>query len=140
MTNRFIAVARFTDEDEENSYGHRGKAARDYEYLLPESATGSEKFAVVTPSSRTTLGDMKLVRIKEIKSVAEQEFPGDLKPVVAAFDTDEFLVWSQKLAKRKSLMVQIEKKVSERSKIAQLEALAGDDPDARMLLDALKAL
>lgn len=146
MTQRFIGLCRFVEEDgekygEKSMYGHtKASEKRDYEYLLPEGATGEEKFAVVSPSNKMTLGGLKIVRITAVRPTTEQEYAGDLKPVVAAFAVAPYLEWTEKLAKRRALMIQVEKKVSERSKIAQLEALAGDDPEARQLLDALKAL
>lgn len=135
--SRFIAVARFAEDDE---YVHQASQRKDYEYLLPVNATGKEDYAVVCTADTISIQKMKIVRIKSVKEAVEQEYPGDLKTVVAAFSAEDYKTERTRLAKRRSLLVQIEKKISERTKIAALEALAGDDPEARALLDALKAL
>jgi hypothetical protein len=134
---RYIAVCRFVEDDE---FARQPSQRRDYEYLLPSGATGDEDYCVVCTADTISIQKMKIVKIKSVKAAVEQDYPGDLKTVVAAFSTRDYIAERTRLAKRKSLLVQIEKKISERSKIAALEALAGDDPEAQALLDALKAL
>lgn len=140
LKNRqLVAVVRFLDESDAETVKYPSKM-KDYEYLLPLGSVGTEEYAVVSPQVPLTRNSMKVVKIREIRQLADQRHEGDLKPVVAAFSTRGFLEWTERLAKKKALMAQIEKKVAERSKVAQLEALAGDDPEARALLDALRAL
>lgn len=139
-----IVVVSYTMTCEESGShftrsGSRG--AQEYEYLAPESAKGTEKFAVVCPKGAVNnAGNLKVVRVLRFKDMKEKVFDGDLKPVVDLVDTDAFEEQQARYVRKKQVMAQIEQKISERSKISQLEALAGDDPEALALLKELKNL
>lgn len=145
MSNRKIVVVNYYDENEDvmGQYtGLRANRTKNYEYLAPEGATGNEKFAVVCVSSKISQkkDGLKIVKIVEFRELTTQQFEGDLKSVVAVLDTDAFERDETRRAEKKALLSKIEKKLSERTKITQLEALIGDDEEAAALLAAYKAL
>lgn len=136
-----VAVVVF---DEESEYPAKKNVAREYEYLLPDDAPESPTWVVVRATAHTESIDlashMKIVRVKAVRTVADSYYEGVLKPVVAAFTTDWWKEELDRAKKRASLLAKIERKVSERSKIAQLEALLGEDAEARELLEEFKSL
>lgn len=139
---RHIAVCHFVAEDDP-AYEKSRSRKDGYEYLLPESYSADSEvpgYAVVCAPDRMNLVDFKVVKIRAVREMTEQQYEGNLKQVVAVFSTDEYVAAKEKLAKKAALLVQIEKKVAERSKVKALEDIAGSDPEARALLEAFKAL
>jgi len=83
---------------------------------------------------------LRIVEILEVKPAREQDYDGRLKPMVAAFMTANYMAEMERVARRAALMKRAEAKVAELSKISALEAIAGNDLEAREILDELKGL
>ncbi len=93
---RKIVVVSFHDGNkDEVGRDFRGRPIsphkREYEYLAPEDAKGTEKYAVVCPSGKIDgPGNLRIVQVVEFREAMEQSFGGDLKSVVALIDTDAY--------------------------------------------------
>lgn len=143
-----IVVVNYYDENEDeyaHIVGSRANRTKNYEYLAPSGAMGTETYAVVrpsqsAPSKSSKSHGMKIVKIIEWRELSDQVYDGDLKPVVAVFDTVEFDAHQERFRKRKALEARIENKVAELGKIAQLRILAETDPDAAALLKLYESL
>lgn len=141
-----IAVVNFNmscEEDGTHFTRSKSMGATEYEYLAPDGATGEEKYAVIACTKDGKIrdaGSLKIVRVVAFRDAVDQKYDGELKSVVALVDTSAYLKSEDVRVQKRKLLAQIEKKISERSKLSQLEALAGDDEEAKALLAAFKAL
>ena len=145
MSRKIVVVSFKMSCEEDGTHFTRSTSmgAQEYEYLAPEGATGEEKYAVVVCTKDGKIrdsGSLKVVRVLAFRELVNQEYDGELKSVVALVDTSAYLKSEDVRVQKRKLLAQIEKKISERSKLSQLEALADDDEEAKALLAAFKAL
>jgi hypothetical protein len=82
----------------------------------------------------------KVVRIKCIKPMTEQQFFGTLKPLVAVFDAQEYIANLERTQKLCRLEVCMQERAERAEKIARMKALAEHDPDMAEMVREYTAL
>jgi hypothetical protein len=123
----------------------RAQDDKQYEYILPDGATGKETHGVVFVDGGTGLhaahvSGLRIVTIKEVKELGDVYYNGDLKLMAAAFDIGVFNDHISKHAKKVALMGRIDKILAESTKVEQLRAAAANNPAAKELLEQLEKL
>lgn len=95
----------------------------DYEYLMADSIQGTPTHAVIRGGPQGT--GMKVVRIKEIRDPLNQQYSGELKPIVTAFTLDEYEEILARQKRRAQLEIQLKRKLDKLSLIQQFALLGG---------------
>lgn len=135
-----IAVCKFPPVD---TGTHVGRGSNTYEYLIPVDTPKEHGFAVITRADnakKVTADNMRVVAITETKPLMDREFDGKLKHVVATFSTDGYAGLVERQRKKESLMVLMQARLEEASRLAAFEALSEKDPELKKLVDEFKKL
>jgi hypothetical protein len=137
-----VASVSFQRSQDVDTVRARAQAEKEYEYILPDGATGKETHGVVFVSdgSVARTSGLRLVTIKEIKELGDAFYNGDLKVMVAAFDIGVYNEILSRRTKKIALMGRVDKVLAESTKIEQLRAAAVSNPEAKELLEQLEKL
>jgi hypothetical protein len=127
MTKNRIAVVSFQDGSDHG-----------YEYLLGPNFPEKITHAVVPNRGGAS---MKVVKVQAVKDLLDKDFTGELIPVIAAFNLDDYEAYKRRLKRKANVEKAILEKLENLGLVAKIKALGLDnDPEISALVDEYKSL